>query len=115
MDLKLTIDHDLEIASNDLALVVDTEALAQRLKTKLQTFKGEWFLDTDFGVPYYQSIFRKGITKDIVDSIIKREIRNVPGVKSIASYNSSLDGRTREYVCNFVVLDDQGAPVEVTL
>lgn len=115
MDLKLTTDHDLEITNLDLVLNSGIEATRQRIMIALLTFKGEWLLDTDKGVPYFQTIFRKGVTKDIVDSTIRREVRKVQGVKSVQSLTSTLDNRTREYTCNFVAIDDGGTPIEINL
>ena len=55
-DLLLSSDHDLAIIDFDLQLTTDQQAIAQRVKQSLLLFKGEWFLDRDLGVPYYEDI-----------------------------------------------------------
>lgn len=46
--------------SGNIAVLVDPSALlAQRIQCRLQTFKGECFLDRSVGVPYYEEILKK--------------------------------------------------------
>lgn len=114
-DFKLDDNHDIEVTSNDFTLIDSSESIRQRLLIRLMTFQGEWFLDTDLGVPYYQTIFTKGITKDVVDSVIKRQIENCPGIESILKFSSSFSLSTREYTCSFTAKDTTGSSIEVTL
>ena len=65
--------------------------LSQRLRIRLGTFSGEWFLDTDFGVPWFQQILGKQRSKATVDSIIQEEIYKEPDVRSIKSLTSEWD------------------------
>lgn len=115
MDIALTTDHDLQVSNFDLSLLTGVEAIRQRILIHLLTFKGEWFLDTDRGVPYYQTIFQKGITKEVVDSVIRQEITKVPGVKSISSFTSTHNNSTRAYTCTFVVISTMNETIEVIL
>lgn len=94
--------HDLVITNKDLVVIDDTaDAITQRLKVVLLFFRGEWFLNTEFGVPYYQSILRKGITKTKVDGIFKKEILGVEGVIAILDFTSTLNAASREYTVTF--------------
>tara|TARA_R110000803_G_scaffold13482_1_gene37856 strand:- start:7344 stop:7709 length:366 start_codon:yes stop_codon:yes gene_type:complete len=94
--------HDLIVTNKDLVVIGDTtDAITQRLKVSLLFFKGEWFLNTEFGVPYYQSILRKGITKTKVDGIFKKKILGVDGVISILGFTSTYSAASREYTVTF--------------
>lgn len=117
MDLKLDDTGDLDISTLDLQLTSLTgrEDIRQQLLTRLQFFQGEWFLNTDFGMPYFQTIFRKGVTKEVVDNIIRRQIMDVAGVVSVENLNSTLNFRTRDYTCTFKAVCDDGQTVEVTI
>jgi hypothetical protein len=70
-------------------------SVAQRLSIKLKTFKGEWFINTDTGIPYYQEIFGKVRNKQTIDAIFQKAILEEPDVLEITEFSSSIDvGRT---------------------
>lgn len=102
-DLELDKDtHDLVVTDKDLGFIEDTtDAITQRLKVRLLFFKGEWFLNINFGVPYYQSILRKGISKGKVDGIFKTTILETPGVITLLNFVSTFNPVTREYSLTF--------------
>ncbi len=55
IDLLLDEDDDL-VVTTDLDLVRGIEGVAQMCRIAVQMFAGEWFLDLDVGVPYWQDI-----------------------------------------------------------
>lgn len=72
-----------EAGGNDFALTasgqlqLETDAViaaAIKLKHRFQFFKGEWFLDTRIGVPYFTTIL--GIKKPNIE-IIRRMLRRI--------------------------------------
>ena len=79
---------------------VDT--VAQRLKIRLLTFQEEWFLDTTYGVPYFQRILgKKKVTKSSIDIIFQEQILLEPGVKELVEFNSTFSDR--QYSVKFKV------------
>lgn len=66
------------------------QSVAQKLQIKLQTFLGEWFLNTDHGVPYYQQIFGKVRSKAAIDLIFQQQISSEPYVAEIVSFESEI-------------------------
>jgi len=88
--------------------------LSQRLRIRLATFSGEWFLNTDFGVPWFQQIIGKQRSKDTVDAIIQEEIYKEPDVKSIASFSSNWDRVGRRYSLTASVIADDGSLITLT-
>lgn len=78
-----------------------TENVAQRLRIRLLTFEEEWFLDTTYGVPYWQRILGKKPTKSAVDQILQQEVLSENGVKEIVSFTSSFVNR--KYSASFQV------------
>ena len=113
--LNLTADeatrNDLVFAGRDLATVSGSELVAQRLQVALQLFKGEWFLDADAGIPWYQEILEKGVDVTVVDSILRKQIVATEGVNRILKYASSIDAATRIVSVAFTV-DTVYGPVE---
>ena len=119
MDLKLNSRHDIDLDNGDFSLTQDeSESLSQRLKIKLLTFKGEWFLNEDAGIPYYQRILQKGTPKETIDIIFKRAIAEEPDVISIVAFSSTFDKINRVYSLNFKVQSvnaKEPIPVEIEI
>lgn len=79
-----------------------TQTVGQRLKIRLLTFMGEWFLDTTYGVPYWQRLLGiKQTSKSAIDLIFQQQILAEPGVKEIVSFDSTF--QNRQYSLNFRV------------
>ncbi len=97
MDTGIVLDsitHDLVIENNGLTLFqTDEDATVQRVKIRLLVYKGEWFRDINYGVPYLQEIFGKD-TKNAADANLKSTILGTENVKSLLSYQSTI-GRNR--------------------
>ena len=78
-----------------------TENVTQRLRIRLLTFEGEWFLDTTYGIPYWQRILGQKPTKSAIDQILQQEILSENGVRELVSFTSSFVNRT--YSASFQV------------
>lgn len=92
----LDVNGDMTWGSNEGNFLVNSAAaVVQALKTRLNLWAGEWFLDVTAGVPYLTKVFGKS-TKATADSAIKTVILNTAGVTGIATYQSTLDHNTRK-------------------
>lgn len=90
MDLKLI--NDLVIENGDLVLVEGSTAAAQRIRHRLLTFRGEWFLDLVFGPTYREDILIKNPRLDVVTAVIKSEIlKSADG--DFEDFEASLDAQ----------------------
>ena len=69
-----------------------TEVVAQRLFILLRSFQGEWFLNTTYGIPYWNILGMK-VSKARVDSIFQQKILAEQGVAEIVSFDSTIDRR----------------------
>ncbi len=117
-DLELDLTNsDLVINKlGDLQLLNTEEKVArQTAQINLLTFRGEWFLDLDLGVPYFQRILRRGATKELVDSILQDVVNNSYNIQRITKWRSSLDKVTNTYNLElFEGLVDSGKIVSIT-
>lgn len=99
MDLLLdSTTHDIVWNNGPLTKEFTTQPLTQtvgqRLKIRLLSFRGDWFLNTTYGVPYWEFILgRKQTSKAATDLIFQTEILKEEGVKEIVTFNSSLVNR----------------------
>lgn len=92
-----------------------TETIGQRLKIRLQSFLGEWFINTVYGVPYWQRILGiKQTSKASADLIFQQEILKEEGVKEIVSFASTFVNRQYSLVFKVrVVTGEVTAPIVV--
>lgn len=94
IDLLLDSDGDLVIDS-DVHFSTGVNAVAQGIRIRLQNFKGEWFLDLDDGVPYYQDILGQKYDQNKVRDAFRDAILATPGVEELLKLEVSFDGQTR--------------------
>lgn len=115
-DLELDLEsHDLVIDNGDLNLLNKEQRVAQQsLKINLLFFKGEWFVDLEYGVPYFQSILRKGVSKNLVDSIIQQTIRQSYNIDSITDFKSEIINKEEYVITIFEATTTSGEIVSIT-
>jgi hypothetical protein len=108
--------HDLPETLYDLPLVRGVDLIRQRLKQRLLTILGEWFLDETIGLPWFGEFSQKGVDDARVTALIMRSIAQTPGVSEIVAFDLTLDRRARRLVVNFRVITPEGElPVEISL
>ena len=88
-------------AGDDLdpaALVIDgLDSVRQRVRQRLRFFRGEWFLDTTLGVPYFQNIFVRPATLELALSTLVDAIQDVEDVVSVRDVTGDIDPETRRF------------------
>ncbi len=77
--------------TNDLTLTTSVDAIEQHLKQRLRTFLEEWFLNRKIGIPWMQQVLKKNPDEVVVDSVIKREIINTPGIEELTEFSLDID------------------------
>ncbi len=103
-DLLLNAAHDIVFINGQCPVTPDIETtVAQKLTIKLLTFFGEWFLDTSIGIPYFETILNKGVSKTTIDGIFQEAILEEPQVVEITEFNSIIDTESRSYQLSFKV------------
>lgn len=114
MDILLDEEtHDCIFRNGETPVTADIpDNLKQRLKIKFLTFKGEWFLNTNYGTPYYQEIFGKRRSKSVVDTIFRDLILADEDVAQITDFTSELNA-SRQYSLSFSVRSITGETVEI--
>jgi hypothetical protein len=73
-------------------LIDSPEAIAQSVKTRINLWLGEWFLNYSEGLNWQKSFYGKDTAK-YSEMIIKNRMADTPGVLSIDSFNMDLDNR----------------------
>lgn len=95
-DLKLSKLGDLDLdAQGRATLIGGAEQIAQQIRLTLSIFLGEWFLDISFGVPYFENILGKGRTKSEIEAIVRKKVRDVPGVVTVGEVVIEMNAKDR--------------------
>ena len=92
---------DIDLSTEALELVDGTDAIAQHLLIRLRFVKGEYFLDTRLGVPYFEDIFIKNPNLVVVRALFRETILETPGVLSIERFDMDFDTANRKLRVDF--------------
>lgn len=104
--------HDLALdPGGRLRYVEDDAATAQEIKTRILFFRGENFMDTREGVPYYDEILVKGVDLGRVREIFRKVIMSVPAVVDVPGLDLVLDNATRALTVTWEVRTTGGRVV----
>lgn len=88
--------------------------MQQKVRCCLSLLKGEWYLDTQIGLPYIPSWdMDKGGHRAILESAIRVKISGVSGIKKLLSFSSDLDSKTRLLTVSFSAQCDNGEVLEM--
>lgn len=100
---KLDQNGDFVFGHEELDYYQDSpEAVAQAVKTRLMLWAGEWFLDSQEGMPWGLKVLGKNRASDY-DPLIRRHILETKGVESLAGYESVWNAETRSLSVSAVI------------
>jgi hypothetical protein len=116
IDIALDADGDFDIVDGDARFVSGGEAVKQLINIALAMFQGEWFLDLDAGMPYYQDILgRKYADEATIRAAVRTAILGVDGVSEIVKLEIAWNGAARSATIAWRVKTEFGDTAEDTL
>lgn len=110
-DVLLNACGDIDYTGGRLTILRGVDAIRQRWLIYIRTFLGEWFLDQSIGVPYYQRVLKKNVSRSDLKQVFKTATLEVPGVVQVVSVIvDSLDNvtRTAEVTVTCIVTGEEG-------
>lgn len=116
-NLYLSADtFDLVLDSNYQIRMTQTEAeyISQKIEGRLGLQRGEWFLNRDLGIPYYEEILKKNPDLNKVRNLFTSEILRIPEIKTLLEFNIDFDQKARKYTLSFIAELTSGAIVDST-
>lgn len=100
---KLSSSGDYSFGNGQLDFYRDVpEAVGQAVKTRLQLWLGEWFLNTQEGTPYMLGILGKH-SKEVADVTIQDRVEGTQGMVNISQYESEINPDTRAMTVNLEI------------
>ena len=105
--------HDISFPNGTIAIIFGIDAIVQAIKTRLLFFLGEWFLDNTAGVPWFDSVLKKGVDPKEIASLIKTEILQTEGVNSLLFFDLDFQALPRTLTVMFRVDTIEGETGEI--
>lgn len=99
---KLTDSGDYNFGRGEADFISDIDAVGQAIKTRLLLLYGEWWEDTEDGLPLWEQIIGVPCTpanKGAVDIIIRDRISGTTGVESVLNFDSTFENRKYNFSC----------------
>jgi len=103
---KLDSDHDMMYGQGRSNFITAAAAVGQAVYTRLLMLRGEWFLDTEAGVPYMTDVMIKPANLALVESALKQVILETEGVNQIRDFSMLLNSVERSLVVTVSLLTD---------
>ena len=108
-DARFDADGDIEAVTEDI------EVIRQAVQQAWRTQKGEWFLDTDFGVDYIGLVFVKAPDiKVAIPAELRRVALGVEGVDRVDNIVLTLNSITRK-MTGTATIDTEFGSTDVSL
>ncbi len=105
---------DLELRNGSFVFTEGSDFVRQKLASRFQFFKGEWFLDQRQGIPYFRDVFLKDPNLDLIRSLFQKVIVETPGIASASNLQLLYDPGARRLSFSFSAkLKNGGAPIIV--
>lgn len=96
---------------NDGGIASGKDQVRQNIEDRLRMVYGEWFLNTEIGVPWFDKVFVKNPDLSAIDIILKTTILGTSEVDELLAYKSSLDRTRRVFSVTFTALSIYGEVV----
>ena len=114
-ELALDSNGDLDLEGGRLRVIHGSDALAQRIATRLRTIKGEWVFDRNIGTPWFQSILggKARARLGLIQQVIRQRIEDTQGVDRISSLRVQFDPNTRGLTVTGSVIAEGGDVISI--
>jgi hypothetical protein len=101
---------DLDLSTGNLRVEQSVaQCTAWKLSNLFAFFKGEWFIDTRQGVPYFQYVFVSNPNLDLITALFERILKSAPGVAAVQDIQLFYVSRDRTLTASFTVVTNDGA------
>ena len=91
-DFGLDANGDEYADATGLAMTGDLDGIRQQVMLRLGFFRGEWFLDEETGLPWYEEILVKNPNMIRIRDIFRTAILSVPGIRAVTYLDVQFTG-----------------------
>lgn len=90
-----------------------SEAIAQCVKTKLRALKGNWIINQNDGIAWFNYLDKNPDTRQL-EIDIKAELQKIEGITEVNEFDILLDSETRRFLIQISYTDIYGQEKEVS-
>lgn len=94
-------NNDIFLKDGKIHTVSEAPETVQQIRSRLLTYLGEWFLNTESGVDYFGIVFVKPVNLSLIESEIKSIIIGTDGVIQLNEFELDYDSTTRKLTVDF--------------
>jgi hypothetical protein len=98
----------------DLQLSSGIQAVTQEMRLRMGAFRGDWFLDLDYGIPYFQELLGQKFDVSRARNAFRSALAASDNIVQVNKLNVEFDGVTRSLSVAWEVLTDIGTAFETT-
>lgn len=91
LTIAVNNENDIYLVNGDIATVDSTEAKAQIISAILNTRRGELQLDTERGIPYFETVFDSPSNVQLWRAYCMKAVTELEFVSSILSFDHEID------------------------
>lgn len=100
-------NNDIICEDGKIKLAYKADEVLQRVRTRLRKIRGEWFLNINSGVPYYEGQILGGKDFNYVKLVISSEILDTYGVSDVQEINLITDPKTKKTSIYAAIIIDE--------
>lgn len=113
-DFKVDGSGNLSLENGDFILLEGDAAIIQRLNLRLEALQGKYFMNLEYGIPYFEEIIGLNPEQNVLEDIFREEILLDPEVSNIEDFVAELNGQNRVLDISFTVIKTDGGILEFT-
>lgn len=92
----LLLDDSGDLLLNELGDIQFTDSVKQAIEIRIRWFAKEWRLGPDLGIPYFDEVFIKNPSEQLIEERMREAISDVDEVDEILSLELKLDTTLRK-------------------
>ena len=93
-DLLLNSDGDIQF----------TDSIEQAIEIRMRWFANEWKLGPSLGIPYYDEVFIKIPSEELIEEKLRDAISDIDDIEEIVYFNTLVDKELRKIKISYSVL-----------
>lgn len=106
-DLKVDNENNLVFVNGELVILEGADVATQDIIQKIQTYKGEWFLNTEEGIPYLEKMSHKDTPTFLLETLVAERINDIEYVTELTSLSLDFDPTIRKLTLNYTIKVDE--------
>ena len=103
----LLLDDSGDLLLNELGDIQFTDSVKQAIEIRIRWFAKEWKLGPDFGIPYFDEVFIKNPSEQLIEERMREAISEVEEVDEILSFSLFIDKILRKLEVVYAVSTEE--------